>query len=176
MATSTPTPPDARAPTPPTPREETLTTVASQIAAIDTLVDLARQSIDVFDVDLSWMGWNAAPRAERIVAFLRSSPAARLRIVVHDTGWIERLCPRLTNLLKYQGHVMSIRRTGDDAKHAMDPLVIVDDTHFLHRFHVSQPRAALAIGESQAAQSLVERFDAIWASAEPGPTATTLGL
>lgn len=176
MATSTPTPPEAPASTPPTPQHELLTSVAAQVAAIDTLVELARRSIDVFDVDLSWMGWNAAARAERVSAFLRSSPGARLRIVVHDTGWIERSCPRLTNLLKYRDHAVSIRRTGEDAKHAMDPLVIVDDAHFLHRLHVSQPRAALSIAEPQAAQSLVERFDAIWASAEPGLTATTLGL
>ena len=176
MATSTPTPPDASASAPPTPHEEALTTVAAQAAAIDALIDLARRSIDVFDVDLSWMGWNAPARATKIVAFLRSSPGARLRIVVHDTGWIERSCPRLTNLLKYHGHVISIRRSGEDAKHAMDPLIIVDDAHVLHRFHVAQPRASLAIGNPEAARPLVERFDAIWASAEPGPTATTLGL
>jgi hypothetical protein len=176
MAISTPTPPDGSASTPATPREEALATVASQVAAIDTLVELAQRSIDVFDVDLSWMGWNGAARAEKLAAFLRSGRGARLRIAVHDTGWIERSCPRLTNMLKHHGHVISIHRTGEDARHAMDPLVIVDNAHFLHRFHVAQPRAALSIGDPQAAQSLIERFGAIWSSAEPGLTATTLGL
>jgi len=176
MATSTPTPPDVPGPALPAAREESLTTVAAQVVAIDTLIDLAQRTIDVFDVDLSGMGWNAAARVEKIVAFLRASANARLRIVVHDTGWIERSCPRLTNLLKYHGNVVSMLRTGEDAKHAMDPLVIVDDAHFLHRFHVSSPRAALTIGNPQSAHALVERFGAIWASAEPGLTATTLGL
>jgi len=153
-----------------------LTTVAEQVAAIDSLVGIAKHSIRVFDVDLSGMGWNDAARVDGIVAFLRSNPAAKVEIIVHDTGWIERSCPRLTNLLKYRGHAIAIRRTGEDARHAMDPLLIVDGVHFLHRFHVSQPRATLSIGDSDAAQPLVTRFDAISDGAEPGLTPTVLGL
>jgi hypothetical protein len=176
MVTSTPEPPDGGASTDHLPRQETLATVAAQVAAIDTLIGIAKQSIRVFDVDLSGMGWNDPGRAEMIVAFLRAAPAAKLEIIVHDTSWIERSCPRLTNLLKYYGHAIAIRRTGEDARHAMDPLLIVDGIHFLHRFHVAQPRAALAIGDLVAAQPLVTRFDAISESAEPGLTATVLGL
>jgi hypothetical protein len=176
MVTSTPTPPDGGTAADPVPRQEMLATVAEQIGAIDALLGIAKHSIRVFDVDLSGMGWNDAARAERLVAFLRSNPAAKVEIVVHDTGWIERSCPRLLNLLKYRGHAIAIHRTGQDAKQAMDPLLIVDGVHFLHRFHVSQPRAALSIGDPVAAQPLVTRFDAISESAEPGVTPTVLGL
>ena len=58
----------------------------------------------------------------------------------------------------------------------MDPLVIVDGRHFLHRFHIEQPRAALGIGEPLVARPLVERFEEIWATGEPGVDATVLGL
>src|SRR5215510_11581478 len=147
MATSTPPPPDpASSPAIPA-RHQTLDTVAAQVAAIDELIGLAQRSIRVFDIDLSWMGWNESARAEMIVTFLRASRNARLDIVVHDTGWIERSCPRLTRLLKYYGHLITIRRTGDDAKHAMDPLLIVDDQHYLHRLHGTRPRAVLGIAE-----------------------------
>jgi hypothetical protein len=173
MATSTPAPSDA---TPQASRHELLVTVAAQVAAIDTLIGLARRSIRVFDVDLADTGWNSAARAERIVAFLRADRTARLDIVVHDIDWIARSCPHLTGLLKYYSHAITIRRSGADAKHAMDPLVIVDDRHFLHRFHVAQPRAAFGIEEPYEAKPLVERFEAIWASAEPGIGATVLGL
>jgi hypothetical protein len=150
--------------------------VSAQIAAIDELIGLAHRSIRVFDVDLSWMGWNESTRAEMIVTFLRSSRNVRLDIVVHDTGWIERSCPRLTRLLKYYGHLITILRTGGDAKHAMDPLMIVDDLHYLHRLHITRPRAVLGVWQADEAKSLVERFEAIWSSAEPGLSATVLGL
>lgn len=176
MATSTPTPPDADPPPATQPRHETLDSVAAQIDAIDMLIGLARHSIRVFDVDLSGTRWNDAARAQKIVAFLRATPDARLDIVVHDTGWIERSCPRLTGLLKVHGHVITVRRTGEDAKHAMDPLLIVDDRHYLHRLHVAKPRAVLGVAEPDGAKPLVERFAAIWSSAEPGLSATVLGL
>lgn len=176
MVTSTPTPPEGGTSADPLPRQETLATVAAQVAAIDTLLGIAKHSIRVFDVDLSGMGWNGAARAETIMAFLRSNPAARVEIIVHDTGWIESSCPRLLNMLKYRGHAIAIRRTGPDARQAMDPLLIVDGVHFLHRFHATQPRAALSIGDAVAAQPLVTRFDAISESAVPGVTPTVLGL
>ena len=31
----------------------------------------------------------------------------------------------------------------------MDPLMIVDGVHFLHRFNIAQPRAALSIGNPE---------------------------
>jgi len=176
MATFTPTPPDGDQSTDPLPQREMLATVAAQVAAIDTLLGLARHSIRVFDVDLSGMGWNGAARAGAINALLRSNPAAKVEIIVHDTGWIERSCPRLLKLLQFRGHAIAIRRTGQDAREAMDPLLIVDGVHFLHRFHAAQPRAALSIGDPVAAQPLVTRFDAISESAEPGVTPTVLGL
>ena len=176
MATSTPSPPDDVTAAGPAPRRETLASVAAQIAAIDTLLSLAQRSIRVFDVDLSGMGWNGAMRAERIAAFLRDGYGAALRIVVHDTGWIERSCPRLTGLLRYYGHALTILRTGTSARHAMDPLVIVDDRHFLHRFDAGKPRAAFAIDMPDEAKPLASRFDEIWADAEPGINASVLGL
>jgi hypothetical protein len=176
MATSTPTPPaDAAAPAP-LPRQTTLDTVAAQSAAIDEIIALARHAVRVFDRDLSEAGWNSAARTERLGAFLRKHPGARLEIIVHDTRWLESSCPRLLALLRRFAHAVTIYRTGPEARGAMDPLVIVDGRHFLHRYHVEQPRATLAIDAPQAANPLVKRFDEIWATGEPGLTATVLGL
>jgi len=176
MVTSTPESPDGGESTSPAPRYEALATVAGQVAAIDMLIGLAKLSIRVYDIDLSGMGWNSAARIQSLTTFLRSSTSARLEIIVRDTGWIERSCPRLMQLMKYRGHAITIRRAGEDARSAMDPLMIVDGVHFLHRFDIAEPRAALSIGDMAAATPLVLRFDAISETSEPGITATTLGL
>ena len=176
MATSTPIPPDDPHAAAPAPRQQLLDTLAGQSAAIDELIGLARHSVRVFDRDLSDTGWNAAARADKIGTFLRSHPGARLEIILHDTRWIENSCPRLTNLLKRFAHAITIYRTGPEARGAMDPLVIVDGRHYLHRYHVEQPRATFAVDSPQAANPLVKRFDEIWATGEPGLTATVLGL
>jgi len=171
---STQTPDDASAA--PAPRQEMLATVSAQVAALDELVGLAQHSIRVFDYDLSDMDWNSPARVERLAEFLRRSRTAKLEIIVHDTRWLEASCPRLTALLKLFSDRITIYKTGPEAKGASDPLVIVDGRHFLHRFHVEQPRAALAIEEPHLARPLINRLDEIWATGEPGLTGTILGL
>jgi len=162
--------------TPPTPRNDVIATASAYQASVDELIGLAQSKLQVFDSDLSAGGWNTAARADHLAAFLRRTPHAHLDLIVHDTRWIEQSCPRLLALLKRHSHAMTLYRTGPEARSAMDPLVIADGRHYLHRFHVDQPRAALAIEQPQDAKPLVARFDEIWATGEPGLGSSVLGL
>jgi len=174
MASSDPTTSD---PTPPpAPRQEALDSIAAQVAAIEILVGLAKRSIRVFDIDLSEMGWNSAARAEGLARFLRGSRMARLEIIVHDTSHLEQSCARLRNLQRLNSEAIAIFRTGPEARGAMDPMVIVDARHYLHRFNIERARAALGIEQPRAAQELKLRFDDIWATREGELPGTTLGL
>jgi len=100
----------------------------------------------------------------------------RSLVIVHDTRFIEANAPRFIGLLRQYGHAMTVYRTGAAARAAMDPLLIVDARHHLHRFHIDQPRASVAIEEPQATKPLVTRFEEIWATGEPGLAGTVLGL
>jgi hypothetical protein len=160
----------------PIPRETRLDTVAEQTAAIDELIGLAQRKLQVFDIDLSQTGWNTAARASNLAAFLRRAPAARLELIVHDTRWMEQSCPRLMDLVRRYSAAVTVYRTGPEARVAMDPLVIADGRHFLHRFHVDQPRASLVIENPQLTGPIATRFEEIWATGEPGVPGTVLGL
>lgn len=175
MAGSTPDAPEDGAPAP-APSERRLASLAEIAEGIDALIDRAQARLRVFDTDLAQGGWGGPGRAERLTAFLRRSPHARVEIIVHDTRTIEQACPRLLLLLKAWSHAMTVYRTGPDARHAMNPLVIADDRHHLHRYHADHPRATLAFDAPLATQPLAARFDEIWATGEPGLSATTLGL
>jgi hypothetical protein len=170
MASSTSTEPPIE------PRVVLLSSVAEQAAAIDDLIPLARHHIRVFDQDLSQAGWNTAVRAERLSAYLREVRGRRLDIIVHDTRYLESACPRMVALLRIFSYAMSILKTGEEAKVATDPLLIVDSMHYLHRFHFEQPRATLGIAQPEQTQPLANRFDEIWATGEPGISGTVLGL
>jgi hypothetical protein len=172
MDTST----SAEADPPIEPRDVVLDTVAAQVAAIDELVDLARHRLQIFDVDLSQGGWQSAARAGKLAAFLRRSVRPRIDLIVHDTRWLETTCPRLLALQRLHAEAITVYRTGPEARSAMDPLIIADGRHFLHRFHIDHPRAAFAIEQPQLARSLLTRFEQIWATGEPGLSATVLGL
>ncbi len=160
----------------PTPRNDIITTASAYQAAIDELIGLARSKLQVFDIDLSGGGWNSAARADLLAVFLRRMPHTHVDLIVHDTRWIEQSCPRLLPLLKSHSHAMTLYRTGPEARSAMDPLVIADGRHFLHRFHIDHPRAALGIEQLHEAKPLVARFDEIWATGEPGLGGSVLGL
>jgi hypothetical protein len=156
--------------------ETRLDTIAAQADAIDTLIDLASARVLVFDRDLAEGLWNTARRADRVAAFLRRSRHARLSIIVHEPRYVEASCPRLVDLLKVYSHAMNVWRTGIEARGATDALVIADGRHSLHRYHVDQPRATLAIDMPAAAKPLVARFDEIWATGEPALGGSVLGL
>lgn len=158
------------------PSEARIETLAEQVQAIDTLIGLARERLLVFDRDLSEGEWNGARRADQLAAFLRRSRDAQLSIIVHEPRWIEASCPRLLALAKVYGHAMRIWRTGREARSALDALLIADSRHYLHRYHVDQPRATFAIAMPAAARPLVARFDEIWATGEPALGGTVLGL
>jgi len=172
MATSTPDEPAA----PPEPSERVVDTVAAQTAALDELIALAHSRLQIFDVDLAQCGWNRAARAENLIAFLRRAPGARIDLIVHDPRYLESACPRLRMLQQNYAHAVTIYRTGPEARSAMDPLLLADGRHFLHRFHIDQPRASYAIEQPQMARPLVTRFEQIWATGQPGLSATVLGL
>jgi hypothetical protein len=160
----------------PAPRTVALSTIAEQIAAIDELIGLAQRRIRVFDRDLSETGWNDAERVARLGAFLRGMRGRRLDIIVHDTGYLEQSCARLLGLLRAYSYAVTIYRTGPQARHASDPLVIVDEAHYLHRYHFEQLRATLAIEQPEQTRPLAMRYEEIWATGEPGINATVLGL
>ena len=176
MDSSTSADPPASSTAPPEPRLVELATLAEQTAAIDELVVLARRRIRVFDQDMSQTGWNQQSRVDHLAAFLRGTRGRRLDIIVHDTTYLETACPRMLKLLRAYSYAVTIYRTGVEAKLATDPLLIVDDRHYLHRFHLGQPRAAMGIEQPEQTRPLASRFDEIWATGEPGINATVLGL
>ena len=158
------------------PRTVALASIAAQVSALDELIALAQRRIRVFDNDLSQMGWDRAARIARLGAFLRGQDGRTLDLIVHDTGYLERSCPGLLTLLRTYSHAVTIYRTGDEAKRATDPLVIVDELHHLHRFHYEQPRATLGVNQPEQTRPLALRYEEIWATGEPGINATVLGL
>ena len=169
MAISTPD-------TEPQPREAELASIAEQVAAIDEIIGYARSQVQVFDIDLSTPGWNSVARIDALGRFLRATRTARLDVVVHDTRWIEAYGARFAQLLRQYPHAITLYRSGSEARAAMDPLVIVDRTHCVHRFHADQPRGSLIVASPAGVKPLAARFDEIWGTGEPGMTSSVLGL
>jgi hypothetical protein len=150
--------------------------IAESQLAIDEVLDAARQSICIFDMNLERRGFNSPQRVERLRELLVGGRAHRLRIALHDTGLLERECPRLLVLLRQFPMSIEIHRTLAQAQRARDPFVVADDHSVWHQLHFEQPRAIVAVHSPRDALPIAQRFEEIWELSEPAVSATTLGL
>jgi hypothetical protein len=144
-------------------------------AALDTLFAQPGRTLRIFDRVLG-SGYNSPRRHDLLRSFLLSNRAARLQIVVHDASNLARDCPRMVLLVRELSHAISFNETQQEAKGVYDPFAVVDERHYVHRFHYDGPRGELALEEPQGARGLVQRFEEIWEASVPAVTATTLGL
>ncbi len=158
------------------PHHERLEGNREYIAAIDRVLAFAQRNVRIFDRDLEHLGYNSPERIELLRAFLLANRSNRLQIVVHEVAYLEGRCPRLVQLLRHFSHGVQVHQTLEHARHAADPLLLVDDAHYLHRFHMDDSRALLALADPQGAEPLLHRFNEIWEASRPALSGTTLGL
>lgn len=144
--------------------------------AIDTVIASAEHTLHVFDVDLTTGGYNTAKRSEALRAFLMKNRANRLVLVLHETDYLTRQCPRLMQLLKLHSHAISVLQTHEHGRVASDPMVIADALHYVHRFHSDSAGALLALHDPAGGHQLEERFGQLQEASAPAVFADTLGL
>lgn len=144
--------------------------------AIDLVIRQTSRNLRIFSYNLRDEAYNSLARFESLQNFLLISRANRLTIVLHDTDYLTRECPRMMNLLRQFSHAIAVYQTGDEARGVSDPFIIADDAHYLHRFHYDHPRAALALNDKEGALELIRRFNKIVEASEPVAPPTTLGL
>lgn len=144
-------------------------------AMLDELIPRTQRVIRIFDKALS-ASYNNVPRCDLLSEFLRTDPLNRLYIVVHDSGNLERTCPRLVTLLQRFSHLAKVRQTPRSARHLYDPFVVFDASHYLHRFHYDHMRYARGLNEINGTQQLLDRFSELWDASTPAPAASVTGL
>lgn len=153
-----------------------LNSTADYTEALDVLIELARHRLRIFDYNLEDGGYTTLRRYDLLRTFLLASRSNRLEIVLHDTDYLTRFCPRILGLLKQFSHAITIQETTPQAKAIYDPFTIADEACFLHRFHYDNPRALLALHDIEGSHVLIKRFEEIRAASAPAIPATILGL
>ena len=148
---------------------------AAYAAALDTILGRPKRIVRIFENVLG-SDYNTTRRFELLRAFLLANPRNRLQIVAHDVQSLDRNCPRLLNLLRLHAHAISIHETHQAAKAVYDPFAVVDDLHYVHRFHFEEMRGLLALEDPIGTHTFIERFGEIWEASSPAVSATTLGL
>ncbi len=157
------------------PQYQKIESVAEYEDAIDTVIALARRNIRIFDNHAS-NAFNSSKRYELLRSFLLASRINRLRIVMHDIGFLTANCPRMMSLLKQFSHCIAIHETRTDAKQVYDPFTVIDENHYVHRFHYDSTRGLMALNDINETHEFNDRFEEIWEASFQAVSATTLGL
>lgn len=144
--------------------------------ALSIVIPHAKRILRIFDFNLEHGGYNSPARFEMLQQFLLASRVNRIEIALHNTDYLSRYCPRMLRLLEQFSHAIHIHQTNEEAKSTHDNFIIVDNAHYIHRFHYDSPRALMALHDPAGALTLSKRFDEIWAKTTPSIFATTLGL
>lgn len=145
-------------------------------AGLDIVIGQAKQTLNIFDQDLSIGAYNTLKRYELIKAFLNKHPAAKLTIVLQDTTFFTTKCPRLFDLLSTYGHKMVVYETNSHAKIAKDCFILADHQSYIRRFHIDQARFKYALHDEETTASLHGRFEELLEATTQAVSVTKLGL
>jgi hypothetical protein len=144
--------------------------------ACDTVLALAEHEILIFDRDLVALRLEEKARLEALTRFLRTDGQRRIRVVLHDTGPLERDSPRLMQLFGRFSHCIDVRQSPDNLRHLADTHIFADEKCGVRRFHVDQPRSALIVDDPAYIQPWLQRFEELWQLSLPCLRFNTTGL
>ena len=138
------------------------------------VVTRSRATLAMFDPDFSVFPLGSSQTEAALRDFLRLG--GHLQLAMHQTGHIERECPRFMRLLVDYSHRIECRVTGRQLRTLTDSFCIGDHLHIVRRFHSDHTRGEAAFSAPTATEISNERFVGIWAESLPGLHASTTGL
>ncbi len=159
-----------------TQQHQQILNVADYISALDTLCNLARHTLFIFENNFSHIGFNSSERVEILRIFLRSNPNNRLQILAHDTKPLSQYCPRLMTLLRQFGHSMFIYQTPKNLKQLSEPFAVADEKNYVRRFHFDDTRGVLTQNDGENARLLQARFNDMWQVSQPNASTSSFTL
>lgn len=140
------------------------------------ILELATQSLRIFDEDLSKLKLERTDNAELLRRFLGTDRQHILRIAVRNAEPFRRDSPRLMSLLTLFPQNMIVHACPAHLASLSDSLVIADDRHGLVRFHKDGARSKTIIDDAEQCKPYVNRFEDILKEGGEQICASILGL
>jgi len=144
--------------------------------AINEVISRAQHEILIFGNQLSKGGYASITRHEILREFLSRGSPVSLQIILHEIDDFSQQYPRLFSLLQDYTHLMTVYQTNDQAKVAKDAFIIVDQSHYVRRFHMEQARFRYAFNDLETVAMLKMRFDELLESTSHKLSSSSLGL
>lgn len=155
---------------------ELITSWAEHDSSLLKILELASQTLCIFDADLSKLRLERPANVELLRRFLSSDKQHRLRIAVKNAEPFRRDSPRLMKLLAIYTQSMTMIECPPQLAPLNDSMCIADDRHALIRFHTDNARAKTIFDNFEECAPYVQRFEDILKEGGEQVCASTLGL
>lgn len=142
--------------------------------ALDLVIHRARKTLFIFDQDLSQGAYNTVARTEMLQKFLANQ--GQLTLILHDSSFFLKHCPRLTELLQTYHHAMQVYLTNDDVQHVQEAFVVADGAAYARRFHIDHARFKFSLDDWETVSELTMKFDALLGGSAHSVSISVLGL
>lgn len=137
---------------------------------------LAKQTLRIFDEDLTRLGLEKPENALFLRRLLTSERQNTLTVVVRNANPFRRSSPRLMRLLADFPDAMKIYECAPQLASLSDSMVLADGNHALVRFHKDHVRSKAIIDNADECRPYILRFEEILKEGGTPISATTLGL
>jgi len=160
----------------PEPQRTLITTRKEYLDAVQQMLAAANRQLRVFDPDLSELDFNSRSTVAELRRILSGGRAHQVRIALHNVEYVSKHSPRLIELMSMFPSGIHIFRTEGEAARVQDRFVIADETHLVRRPVAAQGRGTVLRDDPQEGNSMVLRFEEIWASSVSAVSPTQAGL
>lgn len=145
-------------------------------SAVGEVLELATQTLRIFDENLSALKLERPDRIAALRNFLNASPKHLLQIAVQDAEHLRLHSPRLMDLLVTHSHNLQITECPPHLATLSDSLVLADDKHGVVRFHKAQARAKTILDDTEECAPYLHRYDQIIKEGGSPVSGRSLGL
>jgi hypothetical protein len=128
--------------------------------AIDALIARSQKTLDIVDANLRLQGWETRARADALKDAMHARNV-HVRILLLETNHLSTEFPRLANLLKTQGHRLSILGTAAEPKPGQF-LAVADRQHSIFRPVLVQSRGFSYFDNAEKSIIYANNFKLIW--------------
>lgn len=152
-----------------------LNTRAEARAAFDDTLSETELQLRLFDDQGSFYGLERRSVAEQCRRLLRQRRDSRIQIIVHDTGYIERQCPRMIALIREFSPRIQVMATEPSIRSYSRGILISDQRVVLRRPHFDQPMTVVDY-EDAAIAAAAALFEDLLGNSAPAISGGVAGL
>ena len=142
-------------------------------AAVLHALAACRHEVMLVDPDLRAWPFESAPGERALQDALRRG--VRFRVLLGDTGWVERQSTRFMRTRRNHDAAIACRRLPPGLR-LDDSVLLGDRQHLLRRAHPDGYRGRCIIASPSQVEAMRQRLDAAWDESETALPSTVLGL